>query len=183
MPRRDRSMVFQTALAAVALAACLACASRSEIPDGFDLEPPATRASGPLGGEALSQRKHQLERAQRDMVHFYATLESLHHRRDRNGLILFSGFLDAYMGLHLEPLLEGEWQSKHPELMALDANLRFAQAEVLIQMRAPSRVQKVIDEIEERFAGRGSMLVEFPIGGQSTLEQGLEILSNRKWRG
>ena len=158
-------------------------AARFELPDDFELEPETQRTSGPLSGEALNHRKRQLARAQRDMVHFYSTLESLHHRRDRNGLVLFSGFLDAYMGLHLEPLLEGEWQTTHPELMALDANLRFAQAEVLIQMRAPRRVQKVIDEITERFGGRGSMLVDFPIGGQSTLEQGLEILSNRKWRG
>lgn len=170
----------------IAVAAALlseGCASRFEIPEDFELEPPTTHQSGPLGGEALSHRRHQLERAQRDMVHFHATLEGLHHRRDRNGLVLFSGFLDAYMGLHLAQLLEGAWQSTHPELMALDANLRFAQAEVLIQMRAPRRVQQVIDQIRARYGARGSMLVEFPIGAQSTLEQGLEILGNRKWRG
>jgi hypothetical protein len=183
MFRTNRLARLPLLLAACAAASYLGCAARFEMPDDFDLEPPTARGSGPLGGEALSQRKQQLERAQRDMVHFHTTLESLHHRRDRNGLVLFSGFLDAYMGRHLEPLLDGKWQSTHPELMALDANLRFARAEVLIQMRAPRRVQDVIDGITERYEGRGSMLVEFPIGGQSTLEQALEILSSRKWRG
>lgn len=171
-------------IAAACAALLLAgCASRFDLPEDFDLEPVPVRDSGPLGGEALSHRREQLARAQRDMVHFHATLESLHHRRDRNGLVLFSEFLDAYMGLHLRPLLAGEWQSTHPELMALDANLRFAQAGVLIQMRAPHRVQEVIDEIRARYANHGEMLVEFPIGRQSTLERGLEILSSRKWRG
>ncbi len=177
LARRPLLMVVTAALV------CMSCAPRFDPPEDFDLEPPTAHATGPLSGEALDQRRHELERAQQDMVHFHATLESLHHRRDRNGLVLFSGFLDAYMGVHLESLLEGKWQSTHPELMALDANLRFAQAEVLIQMRAPRRVQAVIDEIETRYSGRESMLVEFPIGRQSTLEQGLEILSSRKWRG
>ena len=55
------------------------------------------------------------------------------------GLVLFTGFLDAYMGLHLDPMLGSEWQSRHPELMGLDANLRLMKAVVLIQMRSPRR--------------------------------------------
>ena len=41
----------------------------------------------------------------------------------------------------------------------------------------------VYDEEAARYGARGSMLVEFPIGGQSALEKGLAILKNRKWRG
>ena len=69
------------------------------------------------------------------------------------------------------------------ELMALDANLRFAQADVLIQMRDPRRVERVIEEIERRFEGRGSMLVEYPLGSQGTLSEGVKRLRDNKWRG
>jgi hypothetical protein len=67
--------------------------------------------------------------------------------------------------------------------MALDANLRLAKAEVLIQMRSPQRVQDVLDELEKRYRGREDMLVEFPIGKQGTLRDGMKRLSDRKWRG
>jgi hypothetical protein len=117
------------------------------------------------------------------MAHFRTTLETLRVHADRSGQILFSQFLDAYMGIHLAPLLAGEWQSRHPELMALDAGLRLAQAEVLIQMRAPRRVQEVLDELTRRFPGRDAMLVEFPVGSQTTLESALRELRERKWRG
>jgi len=167
-------------LAAILLTAC---AGSYELPDDFAFEASHAVETAPLGGAALAHRERQLRRAYEDMVHFHATLESLHYRRDRNGLVLFSGFLDAYMGVHLMPLLTAAWQSDHPELAALDASLRFAQAEVLIQMRSPRRVQDVINEIESRYTGRGTMLVRFPIGGQTTLEQGLEMLGSRKWRG
>ena len=140
-------------------------------------------ASAPLGGEALLQRKSELRRALGDVSHFAATLESLHRRRDRNGLVLFSRFLDAYLGLHIDPLLSGEWQSRHPELTGLDANLRFAKADLLIQLRMPRRAQAVMDEIELRFRGREDMLVDYPFGQQRSLREGLEMLRERKWRG
>jgi hypothetical protein len=44
-------------------------------------------------------------------------------------------------------------------------------------------VQRVIDELRERFAGREDMLVEFPSGEQGTLRDGLRRLGERKWRG
>jgi hypothetical protein len=67
--------------------------------------------------------------------------------------------------------------------MALDAGLRLGKAEVLIWMRQQRRAQQTIDELLKRFEGRENMLVEYPIGGQSTLEQALERLRERKWRG
>jgi hypothetical protein len=170
-------------LAGALCAAALACASKTEFQDVLVMEQTAAEQSTPLGGAALGQRRQDMQRAHRDMLHFHATLESLQGRRDRNGLVLFSQFLDAYMGLHLDPLLTSEWQSRHPELMALDANLRLVKAEVLIQMRSPQRVQQVIEELKERYAGREDMLVEFPIGKQGTLRDGMRKLGERKWRG
>jgi len=169
--------------AGLIFALALACAKGTEIPEYIVAEDAASQESTPLGGEALAQRKHEMERAHRDMIHFATTMESLHGRHDRNGLVLFSGFLDRYMGEHIGPLLLSEWQSRHPELMVLDVNLRFAQAEVLIQMRDARRVQHVIEEIERRYTGREDMLVEYPIGSQGTLLEGLQRLRNRKWRG
>jgi hypothetical protein len=168
------------ALAAFTLAGC---ASRHEVPDTFAFENAEDAESTPLGGETLALRKRELLRAHRDMGHFLATLESLRHRRDRSGGILFSGFLDAYMGEHLGPLLASRWQSDHPELAALDASLRLAEAEVLIQMNAPGRAQQVLDDVSQRFEGRGSMLVELAPGGQTTLQEALRQLRERKWRG
>ena len=161
-----------------------ACASAPQPPDsfGFDAER-ATEESSPLGGEALALRKRELGRAHADMGHFLATLEGLRHRRERSGQILFQRFVDAYLGTHLDPLLQHAWQSRHPEVMALDAGLRLAKADVLIQMRETRRAQQVLDDVAARFAGRENMLVESPTGAQTTLGQAIGQLRERKWRG
>ncbi len=180
MTIRHRFFAWAALPALIGLAA--GCASRDRGP--ADLLPTrgATEASAPLGGEALVQRKHEMQRAHGDMIHFHLTLSSLHHRGDRNGLVLFSKFLDAYLAMHIDPLLAGEWQSRHPELTALDANLRFAKAELLIQLRMPRRAQAVMDQIELRFQGREDMLVDYPFGHQRSLGEGLQMLRNKKWR-
>jgi hypothetical protein len=175
--------IHRTALLALALSVGVGCASGPKIPDTFGLETQAAEETTPLGGEALALRKREMRRAQRDMRHYHATLQGLNERGDRSGKILFGQFLDAYIGLHLDPLLTSEWQSNHPELMALDAGLRLGKAEVLIWMRQQRRAQQTLDELLKRFAGRENMLVEYPIGGQTTLEQALEMLRERKWRG
>lgn len=161
-----------------------ACASSPQPPAsfGFDVERTAEESS-PLGGEALELRKRELGRAHSDMGHFLATLDGLRHRRERSGQILFQRFVDAYLGTHLDPLLQHAWQSRHPEVMALDASLRLAKADVLIQMRETRRAQQVLDELAARFAGRENMLVESPTGAQTTLGQALDRLHERKWRG
>lgn len=140
-------------------------------------------ASTPMGGEALLQRKHEMRRAYGDTIHFHATLASLHHRDDKNGRRLFTKFIDAYLGIHVDPLLAGEWQSRHPELAGLDANLRFAKAELLVALGEPRRAQAVMDQIELRFQGREDMLVDYPFGEQRSLGEGLQMLRDRKWRG
>ena len=141
----------------------------------------AAEQSAPLGGEALSQRKLEMRRAQRDLVHFHATLEGLNRRRDRNGQNLFRSFLDAYLGTHIEPLVTGTWQSHHPELAAHDANLQLVKAELLILMRESARAQQVIERVAQRYEGHGDMIVEYPIGSQGTLQEALELLRERKW--
>lgn len=160
------------------------CAGDPDIPrDLLAAETAAREEHTPLGGDALDQRRRDMRRAKRDMVHFQVTLESLVARNDRNGQIQLSGFLDAYMGTHLEPLLRSEWQSRHPELAAVDATLRLVKAELLMHMRETRRMQRELDELSRRFEGRGDMLVEYPVGQQVTLEKAIEILRERKWRG
>lgn len=150
---------------------------------GEDLRVRTASDEGPLGGAALDQRKHDLGRAYRDMVHIHRTMQSLIDRKDGRALSELDRFVERYIGIHLDPLLSAEWQSSHPELMARDASLRFLEAEVLIQMRYPQKVQLVRDEIERRYMGQNDLLIEYPIGKQGTLQQGLEILAKRKWKG
>ncbi len=178
-----RARTGTTPLLLASLLAFSACAKDRGFGGEFARLEPLPEASAPLGGDALIQQKRDLRRAQGDMVRFHATLESLHQRRDSNGLVLFSQFLDAYMGLYLDPLLRSEWQSRHPELAAFDANLRLVKAEVLVQLRSPRRVEKTLQEIERRYTGREDMLVDYPIGKRGTLGEGMEILRKRKWRG
>jgi hypothetical protein len=147
------------------------------------LGPDAAVETTPVGGESLALSKRELERSWRDLQIFHTTLETLHYRIDRNGLYLFNAFLDDYLGQYLDPLLEREWQSQHPELVGLDANVRVMEAELFMLMRRPQQMQDVLDEIERRFAGREDLLVDYPVGQQHTLAEALEILNRRKWRG
>ncbi len=150
-------------------------------PDLGEMTDRAVAEETPLGGEALARRRMDLDRAWRDLLHFEETMESLVDRKDSRSVALLDAFLDQYMGTHLAGLLRPSWQSSHPEVMALDANLRFMQAELLAQMRYTRRVQDAIDDIQTRFAGRESMLVEYPVGEQRPLGEALDLLRDRKW--
>ncbi len=143
----------------------------------------AVEEEAPLGGEALAQRRTDLDRAWRDLLHFDETMQSLVDRKDSRSVSLLDAFLSQYMGQHLDPLLRPRWQSAHPEVMALDANLRFMKAQILAGMRYPRRVQQAIDDIQRRFEGRESMLIEYPAGEQRPLGEALELLRDQKWNG
>lgn len=192
MARRDtssnRANRFARYAAIFVLASTLGlggCAStrRASLPF-FEIEPEwVVDESGPLGGDALAQRKRDMQRTHRDMTHFYATLETLKNKRKRSASIQLSNFLYGFMAKHLDPLLRPSWQSEHPELMALDANLRLVKAGIMIQLRDTHRTQLTLDEIRIRFEGRETMLVELPGGAQESLEEALLNLAKRKWRG
>ena len=176
----NRLLARQSRAIGVILAVALsACASAPPAP----LDSALAVNEGPLGGESLAQRKRDLDRAGRDLAHIRASLESLLDRRDDRGVSTFDPFVASYLGTHIAPLLRSEWQSRHPELMARDAGLRFAEAELWILLRYPRRVQRVIDEIEQRYPDHGQMLVASPTGGQRTLDEGLAQLRDRKWSG
>ncbi len=136
----------------------------------------------PVGGEALAQRKTELLRSLRDMRSFRDTIESLKDRDDDLGVETFRHFMNRYMVTHLDPLLTPGWQSSHPELILVDANLRFIQAEVLIELGYSRWTNDSIKEITLRYEGRGNMLIDYPTGTQTTLREALVILHNRDFR-
>ena len=65
--------------------------------------------------------------------------------------------------------------------MALDVNLRFMKAQILADMRYTRKVQRAIDDIQNRYLGRENMLVEYPVGEQRPLGEALELLRTQKW--
>ena len=163
------------------LALSLAGCASNDGPEGTDAEQQEALEETSLNGEALAQRRTDLMRAWRDLVHLDQTMQTLTDRGDSPSIVLLDNFIAEYMSKHLDPLLRPEWQSSHPEVMALDANLRFMKAQLLSNMRYPRKVQESIDDIEDRFEGRESMLVEYPVGEQRALGEALEILRDQKW--
>jgi hypothetical protein len=160
------------------------CAVRLQAPPSLAGDPaPGALPAAPLGGAALADQRAEMERTHRDLVHFQRTLAGLRDHRERRNFKLFSQFTDAFLALHVDPLLARDWQADHAELAALDANLRFMKADVLMRMRETDRAQDVIDEIALRYRGRGTMLVDYPAGEQHPLDAALDLLRAAKWRG
>jgi len=153
-----------------------ACASSGYRPVEFgSTEKPAEEAS-PLGGASLDLRRENMARMYKDLVHFRTSLDDSEKRGDRTTTVALSYFVDAYIGMHLDPMLAGEWQSRHPELWGVDADLRLAKAEVLVHMHDRGRANDVLDELGARYAGREDMLVHYPIGSQSPLGKAMSMI-------
>ena len=93
-----------------------------------------------------------MQRMYKDLVHFRTALRDAQERGDRSTVNALGFFMESYMNMHLDPLLDGEWQSRHPELWGLDADLRLAKADVLIRMNDTSRAKKTLDEIAFKIA-------------------------------
>lgn len=185
--RTDRDILHllsRVVLVGVLAIAPLGCASRASAPDRLLV--PAARgldANAPLGGASLAQRRSDLVRAERDLVGMRATVLTLRQRRDRSGLVMFKTFLEDYVTTKLEPVLAAEWQSDHPELLGLDASIRLVQAELFMSLGDRRRMERIVQNIERRFAGREEMLVDYPVGKQTTLREALELLTHQKWWG
>jgi len=139
----------------------------------------AAEETAPLAGAALEQRKDRLVKAQRDLAHFNATLESMHFRDDRFGTGTMTRFADAYLTMHVDRLLAHEWQSRHPEVAVVDANLRLAKADILLQMHHKDRARGVLDELERRFERRDDLLIEYPLGTRRSLGEAVQLLRDR----
>jgi hypothetical protein len=164
---------------AVALLAAASCGSpRVQVPADFGSAATAAEESGPVGGVGLHQRRERLERLFKDLSHIRKSLDSARHRGDGESETQLARFAGAYLWMHLDPLLAAEWQSRHPELMALDAGLRLAEVELLRAMNEGKRAQQALADLEQRYAGREDLLVDYPVGSQSPLRNALEELRN-----
>lgn len=166
-------------VALVALLLATGCVTHERLADDWLAEATATKASAPLGGEALIQRKLELDRGYRDVVHFQTSYASLKRRDDRGSEVLFGEFVDWTVHKHMLPLLEGQWQSRHPEVAVLDVNLRLAIAELWIEMGVGYLSERMIEEVERRYAGREEMMVASRLEGHRSLREGLEWLRQR----
>ncbi len=172
-PRRWRIGALH-GLLALGVASCLAIPEKLAPIELTGVEP-----SAPLTGEALEQRKREMQRAARDLAHFGSTLASLRvHPQGPNSR--FREFVLMFLDAHVTPLLMGAAANDEPSLTTLEAGLRFVAAEVLIEMGERRRAVRAIDEIERRFEGRASMLVEYPLGEQSTMLDALRALGERE---
>jgi hypothetical protein len=160
----------------VLCAALCACAKPGYGPGSFGSTEKAAEEAGPLGGPSLAQRRETMERMYKDLVHFRTAIEHSRQRGDREAASQLAYFVGSYINMHLDPLLAGEWQSRHPELFGLDADLRIAKADVFMRMRERSQANDVLDEVAKRYAGREDMLVHYPIGGQSPLGKAVKLL-------
>jgi hypothetical protein len=177
--RRARPATTRAALAALTALALSACSSAAILGRS---ETTATRPeqtiSGPLSGEALVQRKIEMRRSARDLVHFGATVETMRLRRDR-GRDDFEGFMDRFLADRVDPLFVGTESTDDPELAVLDAELRLMKAELMIETKDFWSAGDIIDSVESRYGARRSMLVRFPVGQQNTIAASIEYLRER----
>jgi len=168
------SLVRLTLIAALSLT--FGCASKTFLSKDFGRAEKTAEEAAPLGGPSLDQRRENMTRMYKDLVHFQISLRDSQVRGDRTTTNALAFFIGSYMNMHLDPMLAGEWQSRHPELWGLDADLRLAKADVLIRMHDTSRASKTIEELAARYKGRDDMLVHYPLGSESPLGKALKLL-------
>lgn len=167
---------LRAGLITVVCTAFSACASTGYKPVDFGTTEKTAEETAPLGGASLDHRRENMGRMYSDLMQFRTALDDAEQRGDRTTTVALSHFVDAYIGMHLDPMLAGEWQSRHPELWGVDADLRLAKAQVLKRMHERSRAKDVLEEIGTRYAGREDMLVHYPPGSQSPLGKAVQLI-------
>lgn len=148
----------------------------------YESRPAVIESRSHADGQVLAQRKLKMRRAQQDLVHVRATLQNLRRHRDAAGLDRLAPFVRTYLDDYVSELLSRESGAWHPELVPLDANLHFAAAAVRMELGDRLELERLIGQIEQRFEDSQSLLVEYPIGEQSTLGQALEALKRERWK-
>ncbi len=172
----------QTAVpAALALALATGCANTWTGSDYFEHTARIDEADAYVAGEALAQRKQEMERAKGDLVHFHATLRSLRRHKSEMDIQAFEAFLRPYLAERVDPLVAPDQAGWHPELQRLDANLLFAKGAVLVELRDHRAIDRLLRQIERRYADLDDLLVEFPMGKQTTLARGVRELTRQRF--
>lgn len=172
----------RSSLCALVVAAALAsgCALPRASESSDAVAPP--EATELLVGAALEQHRREMEGASEAMREFRRSLESLSGPGDLAARKLFGEFADAYVGLHLAPLLRTTWQrTRDPELAVLYAELGFARAELLLRMGERQRAREALDDLESRFAGSERILISYPDAEPRTFEEAMRIIRGKRW--
>jgi hypothetical protein len=169
-----------TLLAIVSVGILSGCALDQGEGDYFQKRDRIAEAEVYTVGQALAQRKAQLRRAHRDLLNIEKTLESLRRHRYTEEINLMQGFVDSYIREQVDPLVSSRKTGWHPELVTLDVNLLIAKGAVLARLGDGPGVSRVIGGLESRFEGFESLLVEYPLNTQSTLEASLDVLRGKR---
>lgn len=166
----------------LALLGGLGCSSGgyTPVPPNFALGTSSGEDASPLAGATLDHRRRLLERRFADLAQIAEALEQSEYRGEKPAVVQLRRFADAYVGMHVDPLLAETWQSRHPELVALDAALRLRNADLLVRMHENDRARHAVDQIEKLYEGRMDMLVEFPSGVQRSLRDSLKDVREGK---
>jgi hypothetical protein len=167
-------------LAIVSVGIFTGCALDQSGGSYFEKRDRITETEVHTAGQALVQRKSQLRRAHRDLLNLEKTLESLRRHRYTEEIDLMQKFVRSYIREQVDPLVSSRGTGWHPELVTLDVNLLIAKGAVLARLGDSKGVGLVIHGIESRFEGLESLLVEYPLDTQSTLEASLDVLREEK---
>jgi hypothetical protein len=167
-------------LLAICSVGVLSSCALSQNGDFFEKRERIAETEAFTGGQALAQRKARMRRAHRDLLHLEQTLVSLRRHRYTEDVRLLRRFVRPYLLEQVDPLLSSKTEGWHPELVKLDANLLFAKGAVLAQLGDARDLDRVIKNIESRFDGLDSLLVENRLDSQSTLGASLEALRKQR---
>jgi hypothetical protein len=138
-------------------------------------------AGGCRAGQALGQRRHELERIHSGLLALRDSVDVIRARPDPTNRELIGDFTFAYLAMHVDPLLAPGWQSANPALETLDAELRLLEAELLMRLEHRSEAERVLDELERRFSHRSDLMVSYPVGKQSALGEAVRIARAPRW--
>ena len=67
------------------------------------------------------------------------------------------------------------------KLEGLDAEMRLLEAELLMRLEHRSDAERVLDEVDRRFAHRSDLVVNYPVGKQSSLTEAVRIARAPRW--
>ena len=154
----------------------IGCAGWRSDPDAYQTRIASPESAAALSGEALAQKKHSLVRLKRDLVQIRDTAMSLRRHRDARGRKQLDGFATAFVKHRIKPLVGARERDRNAELLPMDANLLFAEADLWIELRRHGRAARTQREIEKRFHGHEDLPVDYPLGERNTLGQALERL-------
>ena len=122
-----------------------------------------------------------MRRAHSDMGHLHLAhdrLSRLAKNADREQLETFiRPYLETRVRSLIDTPVDQGWNS---ELRLLEANLLFAEGALFAAMGDVEDLDLVIGTLSDRYDGYESMLIEYPIGQSSTLENGIDDLRSMR---